>query len=339
MSAPLITQHLSIGYKRGKRKTILHGNINVSLEEGEFVAIIGPNGAGKSTLLKTFAGFLPKLSGDIIIQNKNSDTISELERAKIISVVLTDRPFIENMSVFELVALGRTPYTGYFGKIEKKDKLLIKKSIKDVGLQGFDNKFITDLSDGERQKAFIAKALVQEAPIMLLDEPTAFLDLPSRVEIMHILKELAINKNKTILLSTHDLELAMQTADKLWLIAQGLHLKIGVPEDLAIEGIFKIYFERKGIIFDNDTGQFSTTNKNSAIPIQLIGKGIEYKWVSNALIRNGFELSNSESYLFKIEIVEKSDYKYLVSDKVSKVIKCKSVEEILKSIKEVCLQK
>ena len=328
MPSPLSTQALSIGYKRGKRKNILHSDINVSLKEGEFVAILGPNGAGKSTLLKTLAGFIPKISGSITVQNQNLDAISEKERAKIISVVLTDRPIIENMTVFELVALGRTPYTDYFGKIEKKDKLLIKKSVKDVGLEGFENKFISLLSDGERQKAFIAKALVQEAPLMLLDEPTAFLDLPSRVEIMHLLKELAHSHNKTILLSTHDLELAMQTADKIWLMAAEMPLKTGIPEDLALAGQFKKYFEREGIIFDNATGQF-TINKKSAIPIRLTGKGIEYKWISHALMRNGFVASNSPDCEFHIEIVDANSNEYIVSDQMGGVVKLCSIEGIL----------
>ena len=332
MPASIITNDLSIGYKRGRRKNVIYSDINVSLEEGEFTAILGPNGAGKSTLLKTLAGFLNRISGDIIVNNKNLNTISEKERAKIISVVLTERPIIENMTVFELVALGRTPYTGYFGIIEKNEKYLVKKSIKDVGLAGFDNKIISRLSDGERQKAFIAKALAQSTPLMLLDEPTAFLDLPSRVEIMHLLKELAHNHNKTILLSTHDMELAMQTADKIWLIAPNMTFKAGVPEDLALEGIFKQYFEHENITFDNESGQF-TINKKSATPIRLTGKGIEYKWVSHALLRNGFVVSNSNCCTLHIEIIENDTNKYNIKDRTGKVEKLNSIEEIIKTIR------
>ena len=246
---------MSIGYFRGKKKNILHSGIDVCLEEGEFVCILGPNGAGKSTLLKTIAGFLPKIKGKIFLQNEDLDILSEIERSKKISIVLTERPVIADMTVFELVALGRSPFTGFFGKIGKKDKNTIQKAIQDVGLKGFESKFISRLSDGECQKAFIAKSLVQETPLLLLDEPTAFLDLPSRIEIMYLLKNLAHTHRKSVLLSTHDLELALQTSDKILLMAIGKTLKTSTPKELSIND-FKEYFERQEKISDFTTKYF-----------------------------------------------------------------------------------
>lgn len=252
----LITQNLSIGYFRGKKKNILHSNINICLKEGEFICILGANGSGKSTFLKTVAGFLPKISGKILLNNKDLDSMTEIDRAKNVSIVLTERPAVADMTVFELVALGRSPYTGFFGKIEKKDELLIEKAIKDVGLKGFESKYVSCLSDGECQKAFIAKSLVQETPLLLLDEPTAFLDLPSRVEIMHLLKDLAHNHNKSVLLSTHDLELALQTADKIWLTAVGKPIKTGIPEELVLSDDLKNFFERNSVFSEYTTKYF-----------------------------------------------------------------------------------
>jgi len=246
---------LSIGYIRGNKKNILHSNINVCLEEGEFACILGPNGAGKSTLLKTIAVFLPKIRGKIFLQNKDLDTMSEIDRAKNVSIVLTERPVVADMTVYELVALGRSPFTGFFGKIKKKDKVIIEKAIQDVGLKGFESKFVHQLSDGECQKAFIAKSLVQETPILLFDEPTAFLDLPSRIEIMYLLKNLAHTHRKSVLLSTHDLELALQTADKILLMAVGKTLKTSPPKELSIND-FKEYFERQEKISDFTTKYF-----------------------------------------------------------------------------------
>jgi len=245
----MIVSDLSIGYCRGKQKNILHSNINVSLEDGEFACILGPNGSGKSTFLKTIAGFLPKISGKIFLRNEDFDTMSEIDRAKNVSIVLTERPAVADMTVFELVALGRSPFTGFFGKVRMKDKTLIEKAIQDVGLKGFENMFVNRLSDGECQKAFIAKSLVQETPILLLDEPTAFLDLPSRIEIMNLLKDLAHTHRKCIMLSTHDLELALQTADKIVLMAIEKPLKTSVPQNITIDDLRK-YFERNESLFD-----------------------------------------------------------------------------------------
>ena len=332
MPEPLTLSDLAVGYFRRNKENILHSDINVCLEEGEFVCLLGPNGAGKSTLLKTIAGFIPKISGKVMILGNDLDSMSERTRAKHISIVLTERPVIADMTVSELVSLGRNPFTGFFGQTGGKDKLMVKKAICDVGLKGFENIFISRLSDGERQKAFIAKSLVQETPLILLDEPTAFLDLPSRVEIMHLLKELAHEHHKSVLLSTHDLDLALQTADKIWLLATGLPLKTGIPEDLVLANEFKKFFEREGILFDNYTGQF-TLNRENAKPIRLIGTGIEYKWISCALLRNGFVISDNPSEKVQFEIDNKENGGYIVSGINKAPVNLHSIKELLDYIK------
>jgi len=337
LSKHLATIDLSIGYFRGKKKNILHSDINVSLEEGEFVCILGPNGAGKSSLLKMFAGFLPKISGKILFQNEDLDTMTELDKSKKVSIVLTERPIVADMTVFELVALGRAPFTGFFGKITKTDKIIIEKAIEDVGLKGFNNRFINQLSDGECQKAFIAKALVQETPLLLFDEPTAFLDLPSRVEIMHLLKELSHNHNKSILLSTHDLDLALQTADKIWLIDRNSNFKTGFPEELAIAGDFKKFFEKDGILFDYSTGQI-IMNKQFMQKVHLTGNGLEYKWIKNALIRNGFFITDTKQFDFKIEI-DAGQNRYIISKNDGTVFIIDTINGLLEYLKNTGMYK
>ncbi len=323
------TQSLSIGYNNPRHgATVLHSNINVVLGTGEFACVLGPNGSGKSTLLQTLCGFLPSLGGDVFIGGRAVASISNREMSLFASVVLTERISVSNMTVFDLVSLGRTPYTGFFGRLKSADTLKVKDSIKSVGLEGFEDRLITNMSDGERQKAMIAKALVQETPLIILDEPTAFLDLPSRIEIMHLLRKLAHDRNKGILLSTHDLDLALQMADKVWLLAEGRKMETGTPEDLVLTNEFRRFFEREGILFDNDTGQF-TVEKQKIKTIRLIGKGVEYKWVSRALARRGFATSDEPFSGFQVEIKSDGHREYLLTGPLGKTHKLRSIEDLL----------
>jgi iron complex transport system ATP-binding protein len=332
MQTLIETSGLSVGYGQGKKVVPLHANINVKLMEGEFACLLGPNGAGKSTLLKTFAGFLPQIAGELLIKGKNPKLISNVQRASLISVVLTERLLVPNMTVYDLVALGRSPFTGFFGRLKSKDRIAVIRAIQDVGLKGFEERNIIQISDGERQKACIAKALVQETPLILLDEPTAFLDLPSRVEIMHLLKDLAHYHGKGILLSTHDLDLALQTADKVWLLASGLPMETGVPEDLVLTNEFRKFFEREGILFDNATGRFTMANAHVK-SIRLIGKGVEYKWVSRALSRQGFSTSDDPFSRLQVEIRSDSQREYILSGPSGKPIRLRTIEDLLAQLK------
>ncbi|WP_075591222.1 ABC transporter ATP-binding protein [Labilibacter marinus] len=282
----LRTDNLAVGYD--KINPPLHQDINVKVKAGEFICLLGPNGAGKSTLIKTLSGFLKPINGSVWYGEDKIEDISEAHRAKKVSVVLTDRVEIQNLTVFELVALGRTPYTGFFGKLQKEDVDKVHKAIEEVGLAGYANKSIDKMSDGERQKAMVAKALVQETPFIILDEPAAFLDLPAKIEIMQLLRRLSHEKKRGILLSTHDLEMALQIADKIWLLAQGRTLQKGIPEDLVLSNDFKCFFEREGIEFDNVTGTF-LYHRVERQQITIKGTGLASTWVSRALYRVGFE--------------------------------------------------
>lgn len=202
--------HLDIGYQRHYN---IISDINIEIKSGKLTCLIGANGVGKSTFLKTLSGFLPKLKGDIFINNISLSVLSCKELAHKISVVLTTKPDIQNVTVEEVIGMGRSPYTGFWGILCKEDKQVIEDSINRVGINSLKGRLINTLSDGEMQKVMIAKALAQETPIILLDEPTAFLDFPSKVDCYKLLIKLAHKLDKIILLSTHDIDLATHFAD------------------------------------------------------------------------------------------------------------------------------
>ena len=247
---------LDTGYSDRKHTTVITRDINASLYSRELTCLLGPNGAGKSTLLKTLTTFLPPVKGEILIEGKQLETYSESDLAKVIGVVLTERLNINNMTVDELVGMGRSPYTGFWGHMSDYDRTVVAESIALVGIEGLRGRMVQTLSDGERQKVMIAKALAQETPVIFLDEPTAFLDYPSKVEIMQLLQKLSREKNKTVFLSTHDLELALQIADKVWLLDKPHGVTIGTPEELALNGAISIYFQREGLEFDIESRLF-----------------------------------------------------------------------------------
>ena len=241
--------NLSIGYRSKNGTRVVAAGINAAIRSGELTCLLGANGVGKSTLLRTLSAFQPKLDGDVLIEGREITTFSDKELSRMIGVVLTEKPDIRNMSVRELVALGRSPYTGFWGTLHEDDWQVVDEAISAVRIEPLRERMIHTLSDGERQKVMIAKALAQQTPVIYLDEPTAFLDFPSKVEIMQLLRQLAQTQQKTIFLSTHDFELALQVADTLWLMeSQGL--SVGTPWELANSGALARYVERPGITFD-----------------------------------------------------------------------------------------
>lgn len=204
--------HLSVGYKVGHAVV---SDINLTLQSGKLASLIGANGVGKSTLLKTLTGFLPKLEGSLLLDGKDISEFSQRALARQISIVLTQKPDVQNLTVEEIVGLGRSPYTGFFGKLHANDQQIVDESITVVGIEKLKNRMIQTLSDGERQKVMIAKALAQQTPVIFLDEPTAFLDFSSKVETFQLLQRMAHEMGKLVLLSTHDLELAVRFSDTL----------------------------------------------------------------------------------------------------------------------------
>ena len=237
----LKTKDLHIGYKD---KAILPP-INVSLDEGNLIALIGPNGAGKSTLFKTLTAHIKPISGSVELMGKELSDYSSKEKAMLIGLVLTERPDDMFLKVYDVVASGRCPYTNFFGKIEKEDENIIQESLEIVGINHLKDRYFNTLSDGEKQKAMIAKTLVQNTPIIFMDEPTAFIDYPSKIELFSLMKMLSKERNKTIIFSSHDLELLLRYTDDIWMISKGKELVSAKKDDLLESGILKEYFNLK----------------------------------------------------------------------------------------------
>lgn len=284
-TATIRLEDLCIGYKGKASHKVVAEGITTSIYSGELTCLLGTNGVGKSTLLRTLSAFQPKLGGQIFLMDKELRQYTDKQLSTVISVVLTEKCDIRNMTVRELIGMGRSPYTGFWGKLGQEDELIVDQCIGLVNIENLAHRMLHTLSDGERQKAMIAKALAQKTPVIYLDEPTAFLDFPSKVEIMQLLHRLTRETGKTIFLSTHDLELALQIADKIWLMDKTNGITTGTPEDLALNGNLSNFFARKGIAFDMESGLFRITN-NYRREIRLTGHGYRYSLVRKALQRN-----------------------------------------------------
>lgn len=282
-------ENLSIGYRDGdKGHQGLHKDLTFSLYRGELTCLLGPNGAGKSTLLRTLGASQPALSGSLLLLGKPLSKYSAPEISRKIGLVLTDRTLAGGLRVREMVALGRYPYTGFFGRLSRTDEEVIDYSLDRVGIRYKASDYFSELSDGERQKVMIAKALAQECPVVLLDEPTAFLDVPSRIEIMTLLRELAAVEKKTILFSTHDMEQALLLSDRLWLLSRSQGLQSGVTEDMVLSGAVTGLFSQSSVGFDISTGSFFPQYRlfkraSVSVPDSMVF------WVKNCLMRAGYE--------------------------------------------------
>ena len=242
---------IATGYRQGKQLTEVHHGLDFSLSGGELTCLLGCNGAGKSTLL-------------------------------------TDRMQAGGLTVYELVALGRQPYTGFFGRLTSADKALVWRALEEVGMAGKARRYVAELSDGERQKAMIAKVLVQECPLILLDEPTAFLDVESRMEVMRLLRKLAVEEHKAVLLSTHDVDQALAMSDRLWLMTQEREMLCGTTEDLVLSGAMDRLFGSTSIRFDAVRGIYAPENRNSrVVRLEAADEALRY-WAQNLLVRHGF---------------------------------------------------
>ena len=327
MKETIKIQNLSIGYVGKNDVKIVAKDITATIYSGELTCLLGANGVGKSTLLRTLSAFQPKLEGEIFIEGKEISEFTDKQLSHVISVVLTEKPDIRNMTVEELVGLGRSPYTGFWGTLTKDDLAIVNKAIHLVGIDALQGRMIQTLSDGERQKVMIAKALAQETPVIYLDEPTAFLDYPSKVEMMQLLFKLSRETDKTIFLSTHDLELALQIADKLWLMDKQKGVRIGAPEDLSLDGSLASYFARKGIVFDEMTGLFRVENEYTR-KIGLQGEGIKCTMVSKALKRIGIQADVKSENEDEITVLPDN---YILK-LAGKEIVCKTIADVLERL-------
>lgn len=263
-------RHLATGYKLKNTCRTVSEDLNTDIYSGELTCLLGKNGSGKSTLLKTLSAFLEPISGDVLIKGRSLTTYDTKSLARLIGVVLTDRCSIRNMYVRELVGMGRSPYTGFWGSLSKEDEKVVDEALDFVNIRSLEHRMVHTLSDGERQKVMIAKALAQQTPIIFLDEPTAFLDYPSKVDIMQLLYKLSKEADRTIFLSTHDLELALQIADKVWLMKKGGGVMTGTPEDLSLDGSLRDFFPNTGIYFDSYSGLYKIKH-NFTCSVKLNG--------------------------------------------------------------------
>jgi iron complex transport system ATP-binding protein len=278
----LSTQDLSIGFLKPK-KNVLFENLDLNLYGGRLVCFMGPNGIGKSTLIRTLASLQMPLSGNVKVLELSADKPA----TKLVAVVLTAKSALPSMSVYEMVSFGRYPYLSWDISLTDEDHSVIKRSLNSIGIENLSDTNVTELSDGQLQMAMIARALCQETPIILLDEPTAHLDLNNRLEIMKHLRRFAREMNKAILISTHELDLALQIADEVWLATRDKQILRGTPEDLVLNGSFDDIFQFKG--FDLRTGKVLHEVMQS-MPVELAGRGHAALWTKNALERSGFEV-------------------------------------------------
>ena len=292
---------LCTGYVVNNKNKIISDKLTAKIYPHELTCLLGPNGAGKSTLLRTLAGFQPALSGSISIGGDNLKAFKCKDLAKLISVVLTDNSGIKNMTAYDVVAMGRAPYTGFWGKLKEQDKKIIDKSFEWVNIEDLKERKMQTLSDGERQKVMIAKAIAQETPIIFMDEPTAFLDYPSKIQMMLLLHRLAKSLKKTIFLSTHDLEHALQVADHIWLLDKENGLATGSPEDLSALGMIEKYFNRDGITYDRDLCTFNIEHQTSReVVVNGNKQSLDYKLCCKALIRNGIKPVDDRNDVVKL---------------------------------------
>ncbi len=289
----LTTHGLSIGYAGKSSHVPVAAGINFSLSPGKLTALLGRNGSGKSTLIRTLAGLQKPVAGSVTLEGRNIGGWESQELSRKMAVVLQEQVRNPNLTVYELVALGRTPYTNWLGTLSKQDSDLVSESIRKAGIPELSGRGTHLLSDGERQKAMFARALAQETPIILLDEPTAHLDILSRIELVRILRQTAHGEAKSVLFSTHDLELALQMSDQLWLFDGQGALLTGTPEDLVLQGhISRLYSQPGEWGFDVATGEIvAPVPSFPGKKIGLSGEGPEHFWTRKALIRTGYTVS------------------------------------------------
>ena len=246
----LETHDLAVGYTQGRQKIEVLSGLNLHIERGRLVALLGQNGAGKSTLLRAITGASRPLRGHITIGGADVATMSQRERSRLIGLVSTDRITVGGLTVTELVSLGRQPHTGFLGRLDDDDRQRVAQAIALVGITHKAHDYMAQLSDGERQKAMIARALAQATPVIVLDEPTAFLDVASRIETMQLLQRLAHEQNKAVLLSSHDVSQSLLMADDLWLITRDRQLLHGSTRELVDTGAMQHLFNSENVEFN-----------------------------------------------------------------------------------------
>ncbi|MCL2097562.1 MAG: ABC transporter ATP-binding protein [Bacteroidales bacterium] len=294
MNTSIEIKQLAIGYGNtaGRAKGAILPPITATVKSGELLALVGRNGIGKSTFLRTLAGQQASIDGMILIQDKPLFAYTRTELSRLVSFVSTDIVRIPHLKVFDLVAMGRFPYTSWIGKLKVNDKMLVYDALEMVGLRQLSWRNIDTLSDGERQRTLIARALVQHTPIMILDEPTAYLDIIHKYEIMNLLRQIAHRENKTVLFSTHDLNIALNVVDKMWIMTDTEILE-GGPEDLVVSAAFEKMLGRNNLSFDRLSGEFELNHR--LIKDIAVKSRLDIRWLRHALERLNYKIIQNPS--------------------------------------------
>ncbi|PYR88468.1 MAG: ABC transporter ATP-binding protein [Acidobacteria bacterium] len=292
MTAALRTRDLAVGYRTRRTRRAVLEHVNLAVHPGELVCLLGPNGIGKSTLLRTLARMQPALWGSVHLGGSDLRSITNIELARCLGVVLTERVAVEALSVRRLVELGRYPHSGWFRRITDSDRTAVEWAIDAVGARHLAERDFSRLSDGERQRVMIGRALAQEPVLLILDEPTAFLDVPSRVELIGLLRRLTRERPLAVVVSTHDLELALRTADVVWLFMPGGELVTGAPEDVVLAGNLARAFEGRQIRFHPEERSFRlvTGDRGEAV---VHGAGLRARLAAAVLEREGYAVTNA----------------------------------------------
>lgn len=280
------TLDLSIGYSTRKKVSIVMEHLSLQARQGELVALIGRNGTGKSTLLRTLTGLQPALGGSVRLQGRDLHSIGSSQLPRIVSFTSTEPVAMRNIRVRDVVALGRFPFTNWIGSLTVEDEEAVSEALEATGLLTLAGRSIDNISDGERQRTLIARSLAQDTSLLVMDEPTAFLDLPSRYSIVSLLRQLTRDRNKCVIYSTHDLDTAINEADRIWLMT-GEGIAEGAPEDLILTGTVARAFESPLLSFSSNTGTFSFI-RTKQTGVALEGKGLAARLTERALNRCGY---------------------------------------------------
>ena len=323
-------KHVDIGYREKNSDVILFEKLNLSIEAGEMVCLMGPNGIGKSTLIRSVAHLQPLIKGEVWLHDEPLHNANPEQIASCLSLVLTEKVNTLNIKTEEMIGYGRYPYLNWKLAFSDEDYTIINKAIQQTHIEHLKGKKMYELSDGQAQLVMIARALVQDGDVILLDEPTAHLDLNNRVEIMNLLKTLARQTGKAILVATHELDLALQTADTIWLAGLDKTIKTGAPEDLVLDGSIDEVFKFKG--YDLKTGKvFHKPERNISIAVQ--GSGHTLLWTKNALERCGYAVDSSGTAT--IEIIQKESQITWILKLNEQTTSFTQLEHLLKSLNEL----
>lgn len=323
----LSTHDLVIGYRHGKHDTVIMDGLDLELKPGRLTALLGANGKGKSTLMRTLAGSQPRLSGHIEYAGRDIDTLSRKELSRMLSLVYTDRTQAGGLTVKELVSLGRQPYTGFFGRLDDKDRDVVDSAMSASGIRHKQDCFLAELSDGERQKAMIAKVLAQETPVIMLDEPTAFLDVASKADVVKLLHSLAHDNGKAVLLSTHDISQALLLADELWIITADRQILQGFTEDMILDGVMQKMWDGGSARFNMSIGDFDVDSPIvSSVSLDCRDMQLRH-WICNALRRNGVGVADNCD--IHVEVRGKNE---IIKTYGGRQTVCGSIRELIESI-------